>query len=125
VNDEPTAWQNRAHFFGAAAEAMRRILIERARRRQRLRHGRGQERVNIEEVQVTAPEDDEKLLQVHDALDQLAKEDKLRAQVVKLRFFVGLTDREVAEVLGQSERTIERHWAYAKAWLFRTIRAQQ
>ena len=116
-------WANRGHFFAVAAEAMRRILIERARRRQRVRHGGGQERVDVAEVEIAAPENDERLLEVHEALDQLAREDREKADVVKLRFFVGLTDREVAEVLGLSERTVERHWAYAKAWLFRTMQS--
>jgi RNA polymerase sigma factor (TIGR02999 family) len=103
---------------------MRRILIERARRRQRIRHGGGQERVDIDEVQIAANENDERLLQIHEALDRLAQEDPVKAEVVKMRFFVGMMDREVAEVLGLSERTVERHWAYAKAWLFREIRDQ-
>lgn len=126
VGSENQRWENRAHFFAAAAEAMRRILIEKARRRQRLCHGGGQERerVDLEEIEITAPESDERLLQVHEALDKLAAEDKVKADVVKLRFFVGLTDREVAEALGLSERTVERHWAYAKPWLFRQIRSQ-
>lgn len=121
---ENQRWENRAHFFAAAAEAMRRILIEKALRRQRLRHGGGQERVDLDEVEITSPESDERLLQVHEALDKLAAEDKVKADVVKLRFFVGLTDREVAAALGLSERTVERHWAYAKPWLFRQIRSQ-
>jgi RNA polymerase sigma factor (TIGR02999 family) len=124
VGSENQLWENRAHFFAAAAEAMRRILIEKARRRQRLRHGGGQERVDLDEIATIAPESDERLLQVHEALDQLAAEDKVKADVVKLRFFVGLTDREVADALGLSERTVERHWAYAKPWLFRQIRSQ-
>jgi RNA polymerase sigma factor (TIGR02999 family) len=122
--DQDQHWENRAHFFSAAAEAMRRILIEKARRRQRARHGGGQERVDLDELAIAAPESDERLLQVHEALDQLAAEDKVKAEVVKLRFFVGLTDREVADVLGLAERTVERHWAYAKPWLFRVIRSQ-
>ncbi len=117
-------WKNRTHFFAAAAEAMRRILIERARRRQRQRHGGGQERVDMEEMEIASPEADDKLLKVHEALSQLEAEDTAKAEVVKLRFFVGMTDREVAEVLQISERTVERHWAYAKAWLFRAIREQ-
>jgi RNA polymerase sigma factor (TIGR02999 family) len=121
---ENQRWQNRNHFFAAAAEAMRRILIERARRRQRIRHGGGQERVDIDEVQIATHENDERWLQIHEALDQLAQDDPVKAQVVKMRFFVGMADREVAEVLGLSERTVERHWAYAKAWLFRAIREQ-
>ena len=124
VGAENQRWENRAHFFAAAAEAMRRILIEKARRRQRVRHGGGQERVDIDDVAIVAPENDERLLQVHEALDRLAVEDKVKADVVKLRFFVGLTDREVAEALGLSERTVERHWAYAKSWLFRAIPSQ-
>ena len=124
VGSENQRWENRAHFFAAAAEAMRRILIEKARRRQRLRHGGGQERVDLDEIAIIAPESDERLLQVHEALDRLAAEDKVKADVVKLRFFVGLNDREVADALGLSERTVERHWAYAKPWLFRQIRSQ-
>ena len=124
VGNQGQRWENRAHFFGAAAEAMRRILIEKARRRQRARHGGGQERVDLDELAIVAPESDERLLQVHEALDQLAAEDKVKADVVKLRFFVGLTDHEVAEALGLSERTVERHWAYAKPWLFRVIRSK-
>ena len=94
--DQQPHWQNRAHFFAAAGEAMRRILIEKARRRQRVRHGGGQERVDIDDIEIAAPEDDERLLAVHDALDRLAQEDPAKADVVKLRFFVGLSDREVA-----------------------------
>ena len=124
VGSESQRWENRSHFFAAAAEAMRRILIEKARRRLRVRHGGGQERVELDDLAIATPESDERLLQVHDALDQLAVENKLKAEVVKLRFFVGLTDREVAKALGLSERTVERHWAYAKSWLFRAIRNQ-
>ena len=121
--DQQPHWQNRAHFFAAAGEAMRRILIEKARRRQRARHGGGHERVDLDEIEIAAPEDDERLLAVHEALDRLAQEDPVKAHVVKLRFFVGLSDREVAEALGVTERTVERHWAYAKVWLLRAMRA--
>jgi RNA polymerase sigma factor (TIGR02999 family) len=112
----------RAHFFAAAAEAMRRILIDRARHSLRARHGGGQERVPLDGIDLASPQDDERLLEVHEALDRLAVEDSLKAEVVKLRFFVGLSDAETAEVLGVSQRTVERHWAYAKAWLFQAIR---
>ena len=122
AGSESQRWANRGQFFAVAAEAMRRILIERARRRHRLRHGGGKERVDVDEVEIAAPESDERLLQVHEALDRLALEDRQKAEVVKLRFFIGLTDREVVELLGLSERTVERHWAYAKAWLFRAMR---
>jgi RNA polymerase sigma factor (TIGR02999 family) len=118
---ERRTFHNRTHFFNAAGEAMRRILIDRARRRQRVRHGGGQERVDASDVELAAPESDERLLAVHDALDQLAIEDPHKAEVVKLRFFVGMTDREAAEALGMSERTVERYWAYSKAWLFRHL----
>jgi len=120
--DTQAAWQNRAHFFAAAAEAMRRILIEKARRRQRVRHGGGLERTDLDEIEIAGPEADERLLEIHEALDRLAQEDPARAEVVKLRYFVGLSDREVAEALGLSERTVERHWAYAKVWLLRAVR---
>ncbi len=119
---EKQRWDNRGHFFAAAAEAMRHILIDKARRRRRIRHGGGQERVEFDELEITPPESDDRLLQIHEALDQLAIADPIKAEVVKLRFFVGFTDREVAEALGLSERTVERHWAYAKAWLVQAIR---
>jgi RNA polymerase sigma factor (TIGR02999 family) len=122
AGDGSQRWENRGHFFAAAAEAMRRILIDRARRRQCIRHGGDLERVDIEDAQIVATAEDERLLQVHEALDRLALEDPLKSDVVKMRFFVGMTDREVADVLGLSERTVERHWSYAKAWLFRSIR---
>ena len=123
--DLQPAWENRAHFFSAAAEAMRRILIDRARRRERIRHGGGQERVDIEDVEIATPEDDERLLAIHEHLDALAKESPAKADVVKLRFFVGLTEREIAEALHVTERTVERHWAYAKVWLLRAIQQKQ
>jgi RNA polymerase sigma factor (TIGR02999 family) len=112
----------RSHFFAAAAEAMRRILIDRARYRLRACHGGGQERVPLDSAQIASPQDDQRLLEVHEVLDELAAQDPLKAEVVKLRFFVGLSAGETAEVLGVSERTVERHWAYAKAWLFQAIR---
>jgi RNA polymerase sigma factor (TIGR02999 family) len=115
-------FEGRAHFFAAAAEAMRRILIDRARHRLRARHGGGQERVALDGAELAAPQSDERLLEMHEALDQLAAENPVKANVVKLRFFVGLSERETADVLGVSERTVERHWAYAKAWLFQAIR---
>ncbi len=111
-------WESRRHFFSAAAEAMRHILIDRTRKRQCERHGGGQQRVDIEEVEVAAPIEDETLLALNEAIDELEKLDPAKAEVVKLKFFVGLNEREAAEVLGVSERTIERRWAYAQAWLF-------
>lgn len=118
-------WQNRAHFFGAAAEAMRRILIENARRKSRLKRGGDQSRVDIEQVELAATTPDEKILLINDALERLQTQDPEKAKVVMLKFFGGRTNQEVAEVLGVTERTVERHWAYAKAWLFQTIRTQK
>jgi RNA polymerase sigma factor (TIGR02999 family) len=125
VGETDRTFHNRTHLFNAAGEAMRRILIERARRRQCLRHGGGQERVDDADLELASSENDERLLAVHEALDQLAAEDPQKAEVVKLRFFVGLSDREVAETLGLSERTVERYWAYSKAWLFRQLDASE
>ncbi len=116
--DSQPPWANRAHFFAAAGEAMRRILVERARRRQRLRHGAGLERVNADDVDLGTDVADDKLLQVHETLDQLERDDPLQAQVVKLRFFAGLSSSEVAAVLGVSERSVRRYWSHAKAWLY-------
>ena len=120
--DQDPSFQNRGHFFAAAAEAMRRILVENARRKHRLRHGGGQERVPIDEVQVAAETDDDRLLAVNDVLDILAREDPLEAEVVKLRFFVGLNHKETAQALTLSEKTVQRYWAHAKAWLYQHIR---
>jgi RNA polymerase sigma factor (TIGR02999 family) len=121
ANDQQV-WQNRAHFFGAAAEAMRRILIDNARRRQALRHGGGQERVELAESRIAARDPDDELLAVHEALDRFAVHDAAKAELVKLRYFVGLTIEQAAEVLGISEPTAKRRWAYARAWLFRELK---
>ena len=116
-------WQNRAHFFGAAVEAMRRILIENARRKARLKRGGNPLRIDLDHIELSATTPDEKVLLIDDALERLQLEDPEKARVVVLKFFVGLTNQEVAENLGVTERTVERHWAYAKAWLFQSIRA--
>ncbi|MEO5913578.1 MAG: ECF-type sigma factor [Luteolibacter sp.] len=117
-----SSWRNNAHFFAAAAETMRRILIDRARRRKCVRHAG-----NLERVQMTAAEDkplddDEPALLVDAALERLQKTDPLRAKVVVLKFFGGLTNQEVAKEMSVTERTVERYWMYSKAWLFREIR---
>ncbi len=117
-------WNSRGHFFGAAAEAMRRILVEAARRKARARHGGGLERIPIEELDLAAIAPDERLLQVNEALDHLEKEQPDAARVVKLHYFAGLTNPQVAETMGISLRAVERHWTWAKAWLFRWIREQ-
>jgi RNA polymerase sigma factor (TIGR02999 family) len=118
-------WQNRAHFFAAAAEAMRRILIENARRKSRLKRGGGQTRVDIQTLDLAATTPDDKILLIDEALEQLQAEDPDRAKVVLMKFFGGLTNQEVAQTLGVTERTIERQWAFAKAWLFQKIRSQE
>lgn len=121
--DQEQRWRSRAHFFSAAAEAMRRILIESARKKKALRHGGGQERVDITEVEIAllrnTNEDD--LLAVHEALDKLAAQDPQKAELVKLRYFVGLTVEEAADILDISTPTAKRYWAFARAWLYQEI----
>ncbi|MGA2685507.1 MAG: ECF-type sigma factor [Verrucomicrobiota bacterium] len=115
-------WKNRAYFFAAAAEAMRRILVEHARRKARLKHGGGQQRLNIEEFELAEVAPDDKILLVDDALEQLERSHPERAKVVVLKFFGGMTNKEVAETLDMGERSVDRHWVCAKAWLFQKLR---
>jgi RNA polymerase sigma factor (TIGR02999 family) len=122
-NDNPT-FENRAHFFAAAAEAMRHFLIDNARRKLARRHGGGLERVDFEHVEIAAPAPEDNLLAVNDALDKLAARSPVQAQVVKLRFFVGMTAAQSAEVLGLSERTVKQYWSHAKTWLYREIKTK-
>lgn len=117
-------WQNRAHFFGAAAEAMRRILIDAARRKARIKRGGDQVRVDIDKVELADASPDEKILLLDEALEKLRSVDAEKAQVVMLKFYGNRTNKEVADTLGVTERTVERQWAYAKAWLFQCIRKQ-
>jgi len=124
VADGEKSWQNRAHFFGAAAEAMRRILIENARRKSRLKRGGGLARLDIDSVELAETTADDKILLIDEALQKLQSEDPERARVVVMKFFGGLTNQEVAESLGVTERTVERQWAYAKTWIFQCIRGQ-
>jgi RNA polymerase sigma factor (TIGR02999 family) len=114
-------FENRAHFFAAAAEAMRRILVDSARRHSQLKRGGEQERVELQETRIAAPVEDEKLLLVNEALDALAREDPVKGEVVKMRYFVGLKHQEIADALGVSEVTIRRHWAVARVRLFELI----
>ena len=118
-------FQNRAHFFAAAAAAMRRILIDRARRKRAIRHGGDQQRVDIQELDLASANDDDQLLAVSDALDKLAVEHKAEAELVKLRYFVGMTNDEAAEALGISPRTAKYYWTHARAWLFREMYSGQ
>lgn len=110
-------WNHRGHFFAAAAEAMRRILIDRARKRKRERHGHGLQRLNFDEVDVAITTDDEVLLCVDEALEKFGKEDPDKAELVKLRYFAGLSIPDAAQALNISEATAKRHWSYARAWL--------
>ena len=116
-------WDGRKHFFGAAAEAMRRILIDRARRRKAVRHGGELNRAEFEEdaIAVEAADDDE-LLGIHELLDRFAEIEPRKAEVVKLRYFIGMTIEETAEALGISEPTAKRDWTFARAWLFRELK---
>ncbi|MGH7971872.1 MAG: sigma-70 family RNA polymerase sigma factor [Limisphaerales bacterium] len=118
---EDRTWDSRAHFFGAAAEAMRRILIENARRKKAARHGGGQARLDAAELELAAPVPDDQLLAINDALDKFAALDKDKAELVKLRYFAGMTIEEAAGVLGISEATAKRWWAYARAWLYAEV----
>jgi len=124
VEDGSRTWENRAHFFAAASEAMRRILIERARRRSRLKHGGGQERINLEDLDIAGVMPDDKILLIDEALERLKAEDPETAQVVVLKFFGGLNNEEIVKILGSSDRTVRRQWTYAKAWLYRCITQQ-
>ena len=120
---QPQKWQNRAHFFAAAAEAMRRILIENARRKGRIKHGGQFQRVNLEGIDLATGTDDNTLLVVNEAIERLEAQDPFKANLVKLRFFVGLSAEESAPLLGVSVPTIKRHWNVARVWLLQEIEA--
>jgi RNA polymerase sigma factor (TIGR02999 family) len=122
AGDEVRKFANRAHFFAAAAEAMRRILVESARRKKRVKHGGQLERVDVDAIDVALPMPDDELLAIDEALDALASVDARAADVVKLCFFVGLTREEAAKELGVSISTAERLWSFARAWLFREMK---
>ena len=125
VGETNPKFDGRAHFFAAAAEAMRRILIDKARRKRAVRHGGDQQRVDIESVEIASLADDDELLAVNEALDKLAAQNKVEAELVKLRYFVGMTLEEAAEVLGISARTADNYWAHARAWLYCAIKTQR
>lgn len=115
---QPSSWDGRGHFFAAAAEAMRRILINRARDKQRLKCGGGWQKVDLDKVEIALTTPDDILLDLDDAIDKLADEDSVAAELVKLRFFAGLTQSEAACTLEIPRRTADRHWAFARAWLY-------
>jgi len=118
-------WRGRAHFFGAAAEAMRRILIDKARRKASQKRGAGNAPEELHESRIELRAPSAEILAVHDALDALATEDSIAAEVVKLRYFVGMSIPEIAETLGLSARTADRHWAFARAWLKQAIEGER
>lgn len=122
VGSETQDWSSRTHFFTAAAEAMRRILIESARRKQRLKRGGGQKKVDLEDAEPAVAEPAEDIVALNEALEKLALEDPTKANLVKLRYFAGLTVKEAAEILDISQATAERYWSYARVWLFYEIK---
>jgi RNA polymerase sigma factor (TIGR02999 family) len=121
VGNSQPAFQNRAHFFSAAAEAMRRILIDRARRKLSARHGGNYERVNVDQLNLAAPDVDEEILVVDEVMDKFARQHPVKAEVVKLRFFAGMTHEETAQVLGISEATARNYWTFARAWILNEV----
>ena len=118
------AFENRAHFFTTASEAMRRILVDQARRRLSQKRGSGEEALPTEEAEIVTAGTDEKILQVHEVLDELALHAPRQAEIVRLHFFVGLTNDEIAALLGIGESTVRREWTLAKAWLFQAIQGR-
>ena len=121
VGSENRSWDSRGHFFGAAAQAMRRILVDNARRKQSLQRGGGMMRHELGEIEITIPAPTDDLIALDEALDKLAEQDKTKAELVKLRYFAGLTGEQAAKVLGISTSTADRHWAYARAWLHQEV----
>ncbi len=123
-SEEQKSWNGRGHFFGAAAEAMRRILVDRARQKARIRHGGGLERLDLEHVTVASEDPAEMVLAIHEAVEKLTLESPEKAQIVKLRYFTGLEHEAIAQALGISEPTVRRHWAYARSWLYAELKGK-
>jgi len=121
VGEEARTWRSRGHFFAAAAEAMRRILIENARRKQAFKRGGGRQRVDIDDAQLAIEEPSEDIIALDEALTKLAVEESVVAELVKLRYFAGLAIEQAAETMGISSRTADRYWVYARAWLYQEI----
>jgi len=124
VKEADRTWHNREHFFRTAALAMRQILVDRARQKLSLKHGQGAEKVSLENLDITAPISDDRVLLVDQNLDRLEKEDPESARLINLKFFAGLTNKEVANILGITERSVERQWAYARSRLYKLIQEE-
>jgi RNA polymerase sigma factor (TIGR02999 family) len=122
-SEEEQKWKHRGHFFAAAAEAMRRILVEKARRKQRVKHGGEHDRVEMDDERLVCSVPSEQIVALDEALERFAQEEPEKAQLVKLRFFAGLSIEEAAEALGISRATASRHWTYARAWLYNAVAA--
>ena len=122
VGDSEQQFADRKHFFAASAEAMRRILIDSARRKARLRRGGRMNKVSLEHVTLAVEDSDDMVLAIHEALDRLAESSALKAEIVKMRYFVGMKHAEIAEALGISEVTVRRHWAYSRSWLYAELK---
>jgi RNA polymerase sigma factor (TIGR02999 family) len=120
--DESNHWDSRGHFFAAAAEAMRRILVDQARRKRRPKHGGDRRRIDFDDALSVCPEANDDVLEIDEALERLAREEPKKAELVKLHFFAGLPLEQAGAMLGISERTAKRHWAYARAWLYAAVR---
>jgi RNA polymerase sigma factor (TIGR02999 family) len=118
---DPQHWNDRGHFFAAAAEAMRRLLVERARHKKSIRHGGGQQRIDLETQLCISADGDATVLAINDALERLRAEEPEAAQVVTLRYFAGLTIKEAAAAMNVSVRTVNRHWTYARTWLYHEL----
>ena len=123
LGNQDQAWKSRTHFFSAAAEAMRRILVDSARRKKSLKRGEKHQRVNLEDVDLAIKGPSEDIVALDEALSKLAASDKIKADLIKLRYFAGLTIEQAAETLDLSLSTAKRHWRYAKAWLYKQINA--
>ena len=121
VQQEGNQWRNRDHFFATASKVIRCVLVDHIRRKARLKRWGAQSRVDLDGLQLAENLPDERILQIEEALEELQKEHPDKARIVEMKFFGGLTDREVAGELGVTERTVERHWAYARAWMVRSI----
>jgi RNA polymerase sigma factor (TIGR02999 family) len=124
IGDQSPSFKNREHFFRASAEAMRRILIDRARRKRTIRHGGGYQRVDLDGFDLAGPGGDDRLLAINEALDKFALEYPVQAELVKLRYFAGLTNDEASQVLGVSLSTVKNYWTFARAWLLNEIQGQ-